>query len=316
MDPADCALNTSHSANQPYLMAITVNGETVSNDLINEEFSAIKAQYERMGRISCCERDAEFRGYAKDNIVARVLLNQEAERRFTDIDEAEITAAVEKLIGEHGGREQFFANVGLLPEQEHLVRDDVRAGLRMDKLLHEAWGGTAPAPESEQRQWYQEHLAEFMTPEEVSALHLFKHVEKVEDRENIYNLLRDLRTQAKQGADFKALALEHTDKEDKLVDLGWFKRGDFMEEFDLIIFSLDEGETSPVFASHWGFHLAQITGCRAPAALPFEEVQSIVIERMTAGHRHRTTTALVAQLKSKADIADDTPAAVEADAEG
>jgi len=294
-------------------MAITVNGEPISDDLINEESQAIKAQYERMGRVSCCERDAEFRGYAKDNITARVLLNQEAERRFPDIGEADISAAVDKLIAEHGGRETFLANVGLTPDQEHLVRDDVRSGLRMDKLLHETWGGTDPAAESEQRAWYQEHLAEFMTAEEVSALHLFKHVEKVEDRENLYNLLRDLRRQAKAGADFKALALEHTDKEDKLVDLGWFKRGDFMEEFDLIIFSLDEGETSPVFASHWGFHLAQITGHRAPAPFPFEEVKAAVVERMTAEHRHLTTTALVAELKAMAEITDEieTPAAHE-----
>jgi len=289
-------------------MAITVNGEPISDDLINEESQAIKAQYERMGRVSCCERDAEFRGYAKDNITARVLLNQEAERRFPDIGEADISAAVDKLIAEHGGRETFLANVGLTPDQEHLVRDDVRSGLRMDKLLHETWGGTGPAAESEQRAWYQEHLAEFMTAEEVSALHLFKHVEKVEDRENLYNLLRDLRRQAKAGADFRALALEHTDKEDKLVDLGWFKRGDFMEEFDLIIFSLDDGETSPVFASHWGFHLAQITGHRAPAPIPFEEVKAAVVERMTAEHRHLTTTALVAELKAMADIRDDSEA--------
>src|SRR5687768_17981336 len=45
--------------------------------------------------------------------------------------------------------------------------------------------------------WYAEHVAEFMTAEEVSALHLFKHVEKVEDRENLYNLLRRLRAEAK-----------------------------------------------------------------------------------------------------------------------
>ena len=295
-------------------MSITVNGEPISNDLINEEFQAIKAQYERMGRLSCCERDPEFRGYARDNIVARVLLNQEAERRYPDISDDDITAAVEKLISEHGGREQFFANVGLTPEQEHLVRDDVRSGLRMDRLLHGTWGGTEPAPESEQRAWYQEHIAEFMTAEEISALHLFKHVEKVEDRDNIYNLLRDIRTRARSGADFKALALEHTDKEDKLVDLGWFKRGDFMEEFDLIIFSLDAGETSPVFASHWGFHLAQITGRRMPAPIPFDEVQATVIERITAAHRHNTTTALVAELKAKAVILDDSEAAESASA--
>ena len=287
------------------LLMLTINGETIPDELIADEFQVIKAHYERMGRTSCCERDAEFRGYAKDNIIARILLNQEAERRHADITDADIAERVDKLIAEHGGREQFFANVGLAPEQEHLVRDDVRSGLRMDRLLHDAWGGTAAPPEPEQRAWYAAHLAEFLTPEEVSALHLFKHVEKVEDREGIYDLLRSLRAQAKAGADFNALALEHTDKEDKLVDLGWFKRGDFMEEFDLIIFSLDEGEMSPVFASHWGFHLAKITGRRAPRALPFEEVQPIVAERMTAEHRQAVTQKLVAELKASADIRDE-----------
>lgn len=290
-------------------MALTVNGEPVSNDLINEEFQAIKAQYERIGRVSCCERDPEFRGYAKDNIVARILINQEAERRFPDISAEEIEAAVERLIGEHGGREKFFANIGLTPEQEPLVREDIRAGLRVDRLMAGSWAHIEPPDEEAQRAWYQEHIAEFMTTEEVCALHLFKHVEKVEDRENIYNLLRRLRAEARSGADFKAIALEHTDKEDKLVDLGWFKRGDFMEEFDLIIFSLDEGETSPVFASHWGFHLAQVTGRRPPAPVPFEEVQATVIERITMDRRQEATRALIAELKKTADIQDDSAAA-------
>jgi parvulin-like peptidyl-prolyl isomerase len=283
-------------------MPLTINGESVPDELISEEFQVIKAHYERMGRVSCCERDAEFRGYAKENVIARVLLNQEAESRHPEITEADIAARVENLMAEHGGREQFFANIGLTPEQEHLVRDDVRSGLRMDRLLQEAWGDSAGPSEIDQRAWYQHHLSEFMTPEEVSALHLFKHVEKVEDRDGIYNKLREIRGQAKAGADFQALALEHTDKEDKLVDLGWFKRGDFMEEFDLIIFSLDEGEMSPVFASHWGFHLAKVTGRRAPAAMPFEEVRGTVIERMTAEHRQAITQKLVAELKERAEI--------------
>ena len=289
-------------------MAITVNGEPVSNELINDEFQAIKAQFERMGRLSCCERDPEFRGYAKENIIARVLLNQEAQRRFPDIGEDDITAAVERLIAEHGGRDQFFTNVGLTPDQEPIVREDVRAGLRVDRLMQEAWGDNGKPDEDAQRAWFREHLAEFMTVEEVSALHLFKQVEKVEDRESIYQLLRRVRGEARAGADFKALALEHTDKEDKLVDLGWFRRGDFMDEFDLIIFSLDVGETSPVFASHWGFHLAQVTGRRLPAPMPFEDVRATVVERMTSEHRESRTRALVAQLKARADIRDDSPA--------
>lgn len=289
-------------------MALTVNGEPVPNDLINEEFQAIKAHYERMARVSCCERDPEFRTYAKDNLIARVLLNQEAERRYPEMEAGAVTAAVERLMAEHGGRESFFANVGLQPDQEHLVVEDVRAGLRVERLMLDIWGPEGAPSEEAQRAWYEGHQAEFMTAEEVSALHLFKHVEKSEDREGIYNLLRSLRRQALEGADFKALALEHTDKEDKLVDLGWFKRGEFMEEFDLIIFSLDVGETSPVFASHWGFHLAQVTGWRPPVPVPFEEVQATVVERMTAEHRQAAVQAFVAELRTKADIRDEADA--------
>jgi peptidyl-prolyl cis-trans isomerase C len=281
---------------------MTVNGEPISDALINEEFHAIKAHYERMGRHSCCERDDEFRGYARENIIARVLVNQEAERRFPEVSEEAVTTALERIIEEQGGRAAFFAHAGLTPAQEPLVREDVRSGLRVDRLMEETWSAL-PAPDATRQQsWYEENIHQFLSPEEISAVHLFKQVEKVEDREPTYDLLRRLRAEARSGADFTALALTHTDKEDKMVDLGWFKRGEFMEEFDLIIFSLDEGEMSPVFASHWGFHLAKVTGRRAPAPRPFTEVQEEVRAQMLAEARQTATQALVAALKARAII--------------
>ena len=281
---------------------MTVNGEPISDALINEEFHAIKAHYERMGRVSCCDRDDEFRGYAQDNIVARVLINQEAERRYPDISGEEVTAAFERIMEEQGGRAAFFAHAGLTPEQEPMVREDVRSGLRVDRLMEAAWQAAAPPDEAQQRAWYEANIADFLTPEEISAVHLFKQVEKVEDREAVYSLLRKLRAEARAGADFHAMALDHTDKEDKLVDLGWFKRGDFMEEFDLIMFSLEEGEMSPVFASHWGFHLAKVTGRRPPQPRPFAEVQEAVLQLMVTEQRQAATQALVAELKARAEI--------------
>ena len=168
--------------------------------------------------------------------------------------------------------------------------------------MEATWQSSAPPDEAQQRAWYEAHLQEFLTLEEISAVHLFKQVEKVEDRQTIYDLLRRLRAEARAGADFKAMALEHTDKEDKVVDLGWFKRGDFMEEFDLIMFSLEEGEMSPVFASHWGFHLARVTGRRAPQPRPFSEVQEAALQLMVTEQRQTATQSLVAELKSRAEI--------------
>ena len=283
-------------------MPLTINGESIPPEILQEEFQNIKSHYERMARVSCCERDPEFRQYARDNIIARVLLNQEAERRFPSIPEKDIAARVEALISEHGGRDQFFAATGLTPESEHLVHDDVRAGLRVDLLLREAWSPEPEPSPADLKAWYDAHLGEFMTPEEIRASHLFKQVEKSEDREAIYQFLRSLRSEARSGADFDALARTHTDKEDKLVDLGWFRRGDYMEEFDLIVFSLDEGEISPVFASHWGFHLAKVTGRRPPAPKPFDEVAPEIRDRILHDHRQEATRQLVASLRQSADI--------------
>ncbi|MEN9283641.1 MAG: hypothetical protein RLZZ179_1134 [Verrucomicrobiota bacterium] len=283
-------------------MPLTINGESIPPEILQEEFQNIKSHYERMARVSCCERDPEFRQYARDNITARVLLNQEAERRFPSIPPEDIAARVESLISEHGGRDQFFAATGLTPESEHLVHDDVRAGLRVDLLLREAWSPEPEPSPADLKAWYHAHLGEFMTPEEIRASHLFKQVEKSEDREAIYQSLRSIRAEARSGADFDALARTHTDKEDKLVDLGWFRRGDYMEEFDLIVFSLEEGEISPVFASHWGFHLAKITGRRPPAPKPCDEVAPEIRERILHDHRQEATRQLVASLRQSADI--------------
>ncbi|MDB6071664.1 MAG: cbf2 [Verrucomicrobiales bacterium] len=290
----------------------TINGEVIPDDLLEQEFETIKAHYERMGAMSCCGRDGEFREYARENVTARVLINQEAERRFPDISEEEVDAAVQRLIDHEGGRAAFFAHAGLTEEDEPMVRQEVAAGLRVDRLMSEVWGvenspdsdagARAAAAEQAERLFYANHLTDYMSPEEVRALHLFKQVEKVEDRDSCYELMRGLRRQARAGGDFGELALANTDKEDKQVDLGFFRRGEFMEEFDLIVFSLEEGEVSPVFASHWGFHLVKLVERRSPGPLGLEAVREDVRQRLETEHRSVTTRALVDRLKAAAEI--------------
>ena len=57
---------------------LRVNGQLIEPGWIDQEFQSIKAEYERLGNVSCCERDDEFRGYARENIIAQVLISQEA----------------------------------------------------------------------------------------------------------------------------------------------------------------------------------------------------------------------------------------------
>lgn len=285
-------------------MPLTINGQTVSDALLEQEFEGIKAHYERMGAMSCCERDDEFRGYARENVTARVLINEEAERRFPDLAETDVNAALTGLIEAEGGRAAFFAHAGLTEEDEPMVRREVALGLKVDRLMNGVWGESASPDEAAEHAFYEAHSDDYLTDEEVRAQHLFKQVEKVEDRSRIYDLMRQLRREARSGTDFLTLATEHTDKEDKQVDQGFFRRGEFMEEFDLIVFSLEEGEVSPVFASHWGFHLVKLVERRAPRPHAFEAVREEVRTRLEAEHRSRTTRELVDRLKEAAVIGD------------
>src|ERR1041384_1866223 len=98
-------------------MPLVINGEQIDDALLEQEFSAIKAHFESLGNVSCCERDEEFRGYARDNIVARVLLAQEAERTVAPLTDVEIDSAIEQLKAEHGGEEKFAAATGFSRDQ-------------------------------------------------------------------------------------------------------------------------------------------------------------------------------------------------------
>ena len=134
------------------------------------------------------------------------------------------------------------------------------------------------------------------------ATHLFKQVQKVEDRQRLYDELRALRRRVHAGEDFAPLAHEHTDKEDKLTDLGWFKQREFMDEFSTIVFSLEENEMSPVFPSYFGLHLAQCTGRRPPVPRPFDEVRDDVLQQLITEDQHQKSREWVELLKKQATI--------------
>src|SRR3954451_4487461 len=107
------------------MMPLIVNGRPIDDGVLDSEFSQIKSYHERMHNVSCCERDPEFRQTARENIVGRVLLTEEAMRVIDAPPADEVEAAIEKLKAEHGGETQFFANMGIAPDQIGLVRQDV-----------------------------------------------------------------------------------------------------------------------------------------------------------------------------------------------
>ena len=283
-------------------MPIIINGELIDEDVIGQEFSEIKGYHERVGRISCCERDDEFRAQAIDNITGRVLVSQEARKRDEPISEEEIDAAVARLKEEHGGEQQFYFNMGLTPEQADLIRENVSASLAVDKLLQEVCGPDPEADEAALKAFYEKRISDYMTQEEVRASHIFKSVQQAEDREELLKDLCEVRRQLVAGADFLETAKEYSDKPADEVDLGFFKRGELMDEFEVVAFSMNVGEISPVFPMHGSFHIATVTDRKPSVAIPFEEVENEVKDAWLQADRDAKIKDYIAELKRSAAI--------------
>src|SRR3954466_920303 len=113
-------------------MPLIINGRPIDDSVLDAEFSQIKGYHERMNNVSCCERDPEFRQTARENVVGRVLLTEEAMRAVEPPSAAEVDAALERLKQEHGGEPQFYANMGIAPDQVGLVRADLEVTLRVN----------------------------------------------------------------------------------------------------------------------------------------------------------------------------------------
>ena len=289
-------------------MPLVVNGQTIDDAVIEQEFSAIKAHYESLGSISCCERDDEFRGYARENITFRALLTQEALRAIPEPREEEVSRAFDKLKEDYGGSDQFYASMNLSPEQDELIRRDLSVNLQVESLRASASESLAAPTTADCRQHYEDNIEQFSDEDEVRASHIFKSVRKTEKREAIFKALCEVRLRLAEGANFSELARQHSDKPEEEIDLGYFKRGELMDEFEIVAFSMKEGEVSPVFSTPHGFHLAKLTGRKAGQPKPFDSVRADIEAELMAQQQDAKLQEMVDKLKKYATIEYSEPA--------
>ena len=283
-------------------MPLVVNGQTIDDAVIEQEFSTIKAHYESLGSISCCERDDEFRGYARDNITFRALLTQEAERTIPEPGAEKVSQAFDRLKEEHGGGDQFYASMGLSPEQDELIRRDLSVNLQVESLRDSACQSLPAPTEAECRGYYDSNIEQFSDEDEVRASHIFKSVRETEKREAIFKALCEVRQQLVDGADFTEVARQHSDKPAEVIDLGYFKRGELMDEFEIVTFSMKKGQVSPVFSTPHGFHLAKVTERKVGNPKPFEDVRADIESELLAQRQDAKLQELVDELKKTAKI--------------
>lgn len=276
---------------------ITVNGEALDPDLLQESFQRIKAAEEARTDASCCERDPEFYQQAEEELIEGVLLAQEAENRIPQPDGEEVRAAMEQTLREwreHG------ASWDLLEQRRDEIRGEVAAKIRMDRFAESVWQTLPELSEADHRQWYDEHAEEFRTTARAHVLHLvrFPGAEPASDHRE----LCELRQSVHDGADFAEIAREHTGKEDGNIDLGWIEYERPLNAFEAMLFSLREEEVSPVFFYEQALHLVWIRELEPERIPTFEEMAEQIAPLVSNEQRRQALSDIATELRKTASI--------------
>ncbi|MDB4499869.1 peptidylprolyl isomerase, partial [Akkermansiaceae bacterium] len=228
-----------------------------------------------------------------------ILIAQEAEKRFEEIPEEEVTPKLKEMIDayrEHG------ASWDMLDAQRDMMRHEISASLRMDKLIADLLGDDNAVSEEEVRAFYDEHRKEYQTPAEARSLHLMKTLNEETTSDEVFSKLCVVREEILEGGDFEEIAKRETEKSTGELDLGWISLDRPTNPFEATLFSMRDGEVSPVIVYEHAMHLVKVVELKPEQVVPFEEVKEELENRALARKRRDALQSLAVELRKDAVI--------------
>ena len=146
--------------------------------------------------------------------------------------------------------------------------------------------------DADARKFYASQVGSLKPEEEVRARHIL-----VESKDKA----REIFEKIAHGSDFAQLAKENSKdpgSKDQGGELGFFKRGQMVPQFEEAAFKLKKGEVSEPFESQFGWHIIKVDERRQRAAPPFEAVK----DRVVASMIHQKAQQIATDLRGKAQI--------------
>lgn len=291
-------------------MSLKVNNEVIPEEAVMHELSRLVHFYsQHMPEAEIRAQMPLLKAKAKEQAIGAKLLLNEADRLDIRVEDEELTARLEKIIEESGGKEKFGEMLVTQNITMESLKNSIDQGCRVEKLV-EQMTSEAPAPtEAEILAHFNNHLDEYKKPERALARHILVPVEGDNEEEKIAarEKIEEIRQRIEDGADFAAEAAEHSScpsGQSNGGSLGWFGRGAMVPEFDNAVFSMEVGELSAIIETSFGFHIIEKTEHDAGDDADFDDVREQIREFLMHTKRGEIIASNVNELKEKATIVD------------
>ena len=281
-------------------MTLVVNGEKIEDSVIQQEAERLRPSYEQTFKdMDTKEREAQLLDWSKENVIERVLIDQEAKKDGDRIPQNQIDAVLVELKKRYEGRQ---LPEELNAENEEKTKEEIELQMKVERMLQDVCKDV-PGPSQEAvLKFYEENKEQLKSAEQVRVGHIVKYISWQADEAAACDVITKAQDELKNGAVFETLAKKYSDCPENGGDLGYITRGQMVEEFEDVVFNLNVGEVSDVFRTRFGFHIARLYD-RKPGVVPaLKEVKDHILSELAEQMRAKAINEFVDRLKTKAKI--------------
>ncbi|MFQ6009392.1 MAG: peptidylprolyl isomerase [Candidatus Zixiibacteriota bacterium] len=173
--------------------------------------------------------------------------------------------------------------------KEFYLADNEKIKVGIVNVGYERFSRPPPkSTEEELLQFYTEHKDDYPI-EERAALNiaLIEKKPSPRDWELSYNKAMAIYDSIRAGADFGEMALRYSDdvvSAKDSGDLGWFPRGQMVEEFDRRVFSMKEDQLAEPIRTQFGWHIIKLHGFKEEMDIPRGKTKKELVKKAHASH--------------------------------
>ncbi len=155
--------------------------------------------------------------------------------------------------------------------------------------------------------YYENNMDRYSEPSVLHASHILLRTEGKEAAE-VQAQAEALVAEARGGADFAALAMEHSEDEGTTEsggDLGQIARGQMVPEFEAAAFALEQDEVSDPVSSMFGLHIIKATQKSGGVSQPLDIVRDDIIDTLKQTSADARASALAQAMAAEVTTPDE-----------
>jgi parvulin-like peptidyl-prolyl isomerase len=282
-------------------VGVIVNGRPISDQQIEQEMNRLRPQYDQaFADMDAEARELQLRDWATENLIERTVVEQEGTKSGIQVSAEEVEQVLAELKKSYEDPQKMFEDLGCQDEDQ--VRQRIAADERARRLVAQA-GKTADKPTSQQiEQYYQEHREQFVQSEQVRSAHIVKYINVGCSEQEAEAVMQQAYASLERGIPFELVASQFSDDRTPGGSLGLVGRGELVGELEDILFNLGPGQTSGVFRTRYGFHIAKVHDRIPPKPLTLSQVRGHIEAVLSRELASEAAYAFIDSLRAKARI--------------